>query len=187
MKLFSSADNEPIKEQPTKTLFLEDTSFCLFDESYILKNWYFLTEAEKAIPEVAKKVEELKDKAHPQNLVNQIKAIHNSIYEKTPEQLVNNQKSVMSDVKRFLMVAGSFVINPALGLIVLWVDHVTKKKLVREQKGKILQDFKDELTLVEEKIRDETDKEKKYKLMQLKNTLERSMDKIISSPVDEEE
>jgi hypothetical protein len=186
MSLFTNTIDEKIEESTTDTLFLEGNS-CLLDDEYIIENWYFLSEEVKKDPDVAKKIEKLKDAAHPQNLLGKIKEFHDSIYEKTPEQLINNQTNVMSNVKRFLMVAGTFVINPALGLLALWADNVHKKKMTREGKAKLVQKFKDDLEITEEKIKDETDREKKYKLMRYKAGLEKAIDKIVTSPIDDEE
>lgn len=132
--------------------------------------------------EVAAKLDPAK---HAEGLRN---AIHD-FYRKDEGKLVNNVGDLSQIIKRYALIAGFYAINPVLGLVAWWVDHVLKEKVTLQQKEEVLHKMTAELEVTEEKIKDAAssgNNEEKYKLMKLRAELSRAVAQLRSLPVAEE-
>lgn len=84
-------------------------------------------------------------------------------------------------VKRAIVLGFTWAVSPAIAVIGAATAFALSKKGKESQRQMILRDLNNELEMVEEKIKDadsNSDKEKKYQLMRLKQTLQNNRDKI---------
>lgn len=84
-------------------------------------------------------------------------------------------------VKRAIVLGAGWAVNPAIAVIGAVVAFGLSKKGKESQRKMILRDLNNELEMVEEKLKDadsNQDKDKKYELMRLKQTIQNSRDKI---------
>ena len=84
-------------------------------------------------------------------------------------------------VKRAIVLGVVWAINPAIAAIGAVSAFVLSKKGTENQRKKVLRDIKNELELVEEKIKDadsNNDKKQKYQLIRLRQKLQNEKDRI---------
>lgn len=84
-------------------------------------------------------------------------------------------------VKRAIILGAAWAIEPAIAVIGAVSVFVLSKKGTETQRKKILKEIKNELELVEEKIKDadsNNDKKKKYQLIRLRQKLQNEKDRI---------
>lgn len=84
-------------------------------------------------------------------------------------------------LKQAVAVGAAWAINPALAAITAVTAVALNRKVKREARRKVLAELREELELVEEKIKDaesKGDNKNKYQLMRLRNKLKTSIEKI---------
>jgi hypothetical protein len=84
-------------------------------------------------------------------------------------------------VKRAIILGFTWAVNPAIAVITAAAAFALSKKGKESQRQMILRDLNNELEMVEEKIKDadsNSEKEKKYQLMRLRQTIQSNRDKI---------
>lgn len=101
---------------------------------------------------------------------------------KEREKIITNGLPPLSKMVKAAIIAGAaYAINPAIAAIGIITTMASKKWVTRNEKAKILRELKQELEIVEEKIKHADasgDKEKKYQLMRLKNKLTVDIERI---------
>ena len=99
----------------------------------------------------------------------------------TQEEIIYNRKKVSTLVKKAATIGTAAAINPAIAVLGTFSYAIAKKKLKKSEQEKILFELKQELEIVEEKIRDadnNNEKEKKYELMRLRMEINKSIERI---------
>ncbi|MEI2419563.1 hypothetical protein V6O07_04760, partial [Arthrospira platensis SPKY2] len=84
-------------------------------------------------------------------------------------------------IKSAVAVGAAWAINPAIGAVTAIAGFAVSKKMDAREKDRLISEIKEELLIVEEKIKDADsngDKKQKYQLIRLKNSLERSIKRI---------
>ena len=79
------------------------------------------------------------------------------------------------------MLGGIWAINPAIAAITFLVGVALDAKADSKVRTQILDELKEELKIVEEKIDDaksDSERQKKYELMRIKNKLEKDIKRI---------
>ena len=84
-------------------------------------------------------------------------------------------------VRKGIGIGVAVAVNPALGAITALVTYALSKKVKEKERRRILHELNEELEIVNEKIEDargDSDKEKKYQLMRIRNQLKRDINRI---------
>lgn len=98
------------------------------------------------------------------------------------EDLIKDTMPPLSKlIKQAVAVGAAWAINPVLGAITAVVAVALSRKVKRNARRQLLAELREELELVEEKIKDaesKGDNKNKYQLMRLRNKLKTSIEKI---------
>ncbi|MGL6099526.1 MAG: hypothetical protein ACRC0G_07860 [Fusobacteriaceae bacterium] len=84
-------------------------------------------------------------------------------------------------LKQAIAVGAAWIINPALAAVTALTAVVLNRKVKRDARRRILSELREEMELVEEKIKDadsKGDNASKYQLMRLRNKLKTSIERI---------
>lgn len=111
-----------------------------------------------------------------------LKDIRFGITNSAKEDIIEQNVPKMSKmVKRAMVLGVAWAINPAMAAIAAVTTWSLSKKGKETQRQRILRDLNNELEMVEEKIKDadaNSDKNKKYELMRLRQSIQNNRDKI---------
>lgn len=128
----------------------------------------------KVDKKVSKTVDDTVDAAIDGNKKNEIKSIR--------EDILRGRGKVSTLIKRIIKTAAIGVaIDPVLGLIAFLFSTLRRKKLSEQERNRVLFEMRQELEIVEEKIRDaESDgnKKLKYNYMRIRTELKRNIDQL---------
>ena len=84
-------------------------------------------------------------------------------------------------IRKGIGVGVAAMVNPAVGAITALTTYALSKKVKEKERRRILNELNEELEIVNEKIEDargDSDKEKKYQLMRIRNQLNRDIKRI---------
>lgn len=114
------------------------------------------------------------------NTVNKAKSTYrNDIREEIVED--KTRVKLFRIVRKGIGIGVATAVNPALGAITALVTYALNKKVKEKERRRILHELNEELEIVNEKIEDargDSDKEKKYQLMRIRNQLKRDINRI---------
>lgn len=162
------------------SLLSEEQKLILFDDSDIYLNEAFDKTKQKVrnVKHVVNGKIEKMDGWFNKTLKDIRFGITNSAKEDIIEQNVPKMSKM---VKRAMVLGTAWAINPAMAAIGAVTAWTLSKKGKETQRQRILRDLNNELEMVEEKIKDadaNSDKNKKYELMRLRQSIQNNRDKI---------
>ena len=112
----------------------------------------------------------------PKKSVESFKALIPKIFSKTESEIINEIPSFFTILRSFF-VLGSFGINPVLGLLTAFTNHMLGMHFSREQMPKIIDKYKKEVKKVEGKLENASG-EKKERLEKYLHELNYDLDKL---------
>lgn len=179
------------------TDFLYDETLYEEDDKYITSEVYeaindcftkYPDQLSEAIGEVVKNAKykyKKKEKAVDRAVADKINAMHDDIKNDIRDKYVERVPFKLSKIiKMAIGVGAMWAINPAIAAIGAVVAIAVNKKTQAREKDRLISEIKEERMIVEEKIKDADangDKNKKYQLMRLKNSLDRAEKRITYS------
>ena len=111
------------------------------------------------------------------NILMNLKGLINKIFTKTPYQIVYELPNIFGIIRTFL-VLGTFAINPVIGIITMITNFCLKMTFTRKQTDKIIDAYRNEISVVKTKIEKAKNEDSKEKLTKYKESLEKDLDKI---------
>ena len=94
------------------------------------------------------------------------------------ESILKGRNKASTIIKKAISLGTLTVINPAIGILVAIVSFVKKGLLKKKQKDVMLNELKQELEILDEKIKDadsDNDRKKKYQYMRLRNQMKKTI------------
>lgn len=176
------------------TSFLYDESLYGADDKYITSEVYdniekcfteYPEQLSEAIGETIKNAKykfKKKEDAVDRAVADKINAMHDDIKNDIRDKYVERVPFKLSKMIKLAIGAGAaWAINPAIAAIGAVVMLARSKKIQAREKDRLISEIKEERMIVEEKIKDADangDKNKKYQLMRVKNSLDRAEKRI---------
>lgn len=161
----------------------------------ILMSEVYLTLSEDALSEgVRDKIKDIKhkykekEKSVDKSVANKLQDVLNGIKDDVREKHVEQIPFKLSKAIKIVIGAGAAItfMNPLCAAITLITGFIISKRLSRKEKDRLISEIREEILIVEEKIKDSDsngDKKQKYQLMRLLNSLKRSEVRIRRSLV----
>lgn len=112
----------------------------------------------------------------PTKTVESFKALIPKMFSKTESEIINEIPSFFTILRTFF-VLGTFGINPVLGLLTAFTNHVLGIHLDREQMPKVIDKYKKEISKVEKQLENASG-EKKERLDKYLHGLNHDLDKL---------
>ena len=136
---------------------------------------------ERAEQEIKDQIDEfrkkaVKDKDNKNNLA-VFKGIVNKLFTKNPQQIIYELQNLFSLI-RVVFVVTATSLNPVLGLITFITDQIIKMTLERKQMDKIIDNYKKEIDVTNNKIEKTKDEQTKENLTKYRDALKKDLEKL---------
>lgn len=112
------------------------------------------------------------------NNVTRLKSLVNSIFTKTPYQIVYQLPGFFTIIRTLLVLSSAAIINPIFGLLAFITDQITSLALSRKQTEKIIKAYQNEIDSVKNKLEKAKDENTKKNLQKYLDELNKDYAKI---------
>ena len=190
-KKYSLRDLNPDGELETKfgeavDILLVEYSILSYDQKDQLFSEAILSEGVvDGVKRTAKQVDKTiknKEKAMDEWFDKTLKDIRQRSRDKSRDALVEDRFPQLSKmIKRAIHIGASWCISPAMAAIDVVVTFIMSKRAKDKERKRLVSELKNELDIVEEKIKDAdsaSDRKKKYELMRLRHKLQYEVDRL---------
>ncbi|MGL5743982.1 MAG: hypothetical protein ACRCXX_02410 [Cetobacterium sp.] len=179
------SENDSNLEEATAVAILE----AMLGKSYDINCIYLLDEAVTSVKKVASNVQhkvvqaDKKASSKLDGFVDDVKAgAKKLLLPDAKEDVIKDTMPPLSKlIKQACLIGAAWAVNPAVAAITAVTVVMASNKVKREARRKILAELREELEMVEEKIKDaesKGDNKSKYQLMRLRNKLKTSIERI---------
>lgn len=162
-------------------ILLVEYNMLTYEQKELLLSEGMLTNVKRKAKEVKKAVTD-KEKAMDKWFNDTLTDIRQKSRDKSRDALVEDRFPQLSKmIKRAIWIGAAWCISPAIAAVEIVVQFAISKRAKDKERKRILSELKNELDVVEEKIKDAdsaSDRKKKYELMRLRHKLQYEIDRL---------